>query len=160
MTLNTMKNQKPVREILEHYLNTKGFITILEKDIDFSDRPVKYLVKNAKYSTIYGTRGSSEFLIVDKEKKISIRVEIKIQEKSGSVDEKYPYMYINALTMHPDDVIIILEGAGYKKGARDWIEDKIKDNWLNNGTKNVQLLSLIEAINYFDENLWGEICWT
>lgn len=96
--------------------------------------PDKYVIKDAPFQTIYKHKGKTEFLMVinSPNGKREIRVENKFQAKAGSVDEKYPYTLLNAIFAYPEkEVIIIIDGGGYKAGARQWVLDMVQNNWLD-----------------------------
>lgn len=99
------------------------------------------LLKHVPYTNIYGnTRCRSEFLLCYKSRKI--RIECKFQESAGSVDEKLPYLFMNFTKSIPEtEAIIVIEGNGFKKGAKEWLREKCS------GTK-VSVLSLKEFEDY------------
>ena len=82
------------------------------------------LLKHVPYTNIYGnTRCRSEFLLCYKSRKV--RIECKFQESAGSVDEKLPYLYMNFTQSIPEEeAIIVIEGNGFKKGAKEWLRKK------------------------------------
>ena len=82
------------------------------------------LLKHVPYTNIYGnTRCRSEFLLCYKSRKI--RIECKFQESAGSVDEKLPYLFMNFTKSIPEEeAIIVIEGNGFKKGAKEWLRKK------------------------------------
>ena len=87
--------------------------------------------KNVPFTTIYGSEGKTEFVIYDTKTERSIRVESKYQATAGSVDEKYPYMLLNAISQYPEkEVILIVDGGGYKPGSRQWLKTQLSSNWL------------------------------
>lgn len=119
-----------------------------------TDNINKYIVLNAPYETIYNHKGKTEFLLINKKLDKKIRIECKWQQTAGSVDEKFPYLYLNAVKKYKEnDVIILLDGNGYKVGARNWLENAISTNWENDKNKNIQLMSLNEFIIYFNSKL-------
>lgn len=88
------------------------------------------VLKNVSYITIYGERGKTEFVIIDNS--LKVRVEAKYQVSQGSVDEKYPYMLLNGIYQYPEkEIIFIVDGGGYKHGARKWLKKYIENNWLD-----------------------------
>ena len=95
------------------------------------------LLKHVPYTNIYGSsRCRSEFLLCLDGREI--RIECKAQHSAGSVDEKLPYLYLNfTQTIPEDEAIIVIEGEGFKKGAKEWLAKKCK------GTK-VRVVSLDE----------------
>lgn len=111
----------------------------------------RYVIKNASYTTIYKEGGRTEFVIVDGIRRI--RVEAKYQAAPGSVDEKYPYMLLNGIYQYPEkEIIFVVDGGGYKAGARKWLEEHIKENWLDyksNG-KTIKLMSIVEFADWFN----------
>jgi len=121
--------------------------------------PNKYgdelLLKNVPYETIYGHSGNTEFLLKSKSRSLEIRIECKWQQSAGSVDEKFPYLYLNCIESMPEkDIVIVVDGGGYKQGALDWIKNAIKDNkYQNEDTqKNIKIMSLIDFIKWANSN--------
>ena len=103
-------------------------------------RPTAKLLKVAK-----------QFVIVVGARKI--RIEVKHQSVVGSVDEKYSYMLLNAIYQYPEkEIIFIVDGEGYKPGARKWLETSIKNNWLNfkKRGKGIKLMTITEFMNWFN----------
>tara|TARA_R100001082_G_C4332326_1_gene146234 strand:- start:98 stop:589 length:492 start_codon:yes stop_codon:yes gene_type:complete len=95
------------------------------------------LLKGVPYTNIYGSnRCRSEFVLCLEGRKI--RIECKAQHSAGSVDEKLPYLYMNfTQTIEEDEAIIVIEGDGFKKGAKEWLRSMCK------GTK-VRVMSFAE----------------
>lgn len=81
-------------------------------------------------------------------KNIRLRIDIRIQNSSGSVDEKFPYLYINAATAHSDNVLIILDGKGYKRLAKKWLRDVILSKWLIVNDKKIYLHNIVNSIEF------------
>ena len=82
----------------------------------------RFLLKNAPFRTLYGTSGKTEFLIQDAHRPGPIRLEAKWQQVSGSVDEKLPYLFLNAVHQMPEQhIIIVIDGPGWRQGAIDWL---------------------------------------
>lgn len=104
------------------------------------------LLKNVKYTNVYGnTQCRSEFVCCYKSRKI--RIECKTQHSAGSVDEKLPYLFMNFTTTIPEsEAIIIIEGDGFKKGAKEWLKTNCK------GTK-VMVMDSTEFWQYLDDGL-------
>jgi hypothetical protein len=73
---------------------------------DYLIKPELYgselLLRNVPYKTIYGHPGNTEFLIRSERYRLEIRIECKWQQSSGSVDEKYPYTYLNCIEAMPE----------------------------------------------------------
>lgn len=150
-------NGKVVETMLEPLFIKNGFVIFSNKEFSTKDPltlPQRYVVKEAPFTTIYNSAGRTEFVIVDQTPPFRrIRVESKYQASTGSVDEKYPYMFLNAVEQYPEkEIILIVDGDGYKPGARDWLERKINENWLDfkGKGKTIKLMKIIEFINWFN----------
>ena len=149
MTGKIFENQ--CKPLFEEY----GFILLdnakYEKLKAKNQLPDKYVILNAPFTTIYNHKGKTEFVIVDNTLNKRIRVENKYQSAAGSVDEKYPYVLLNAIEAYPEnEIIIVIDGGGYKDGALEWIKTKVKDNWLDyKSTKKIEIMSIIEFNNWF-----------
>tara|TARA_R100001082_G_scaffold109008_2_gene85290 strand:- start:23 stop:511 length:489 start_codon:yes stop_codon:yes gene_type:complete len=104
------------------------------------------LLTHAPYTNIYGSdRCRSEFLLCYEGREI--RVECKAQHSAGSVDEKLPYLFLNfTQSIKEEEAIIVIEGDGFKKGAKEWLKEKCK------GTK-VRVVSLSEFRMLCNEGL-------
>ncbi len=89
------------------------------------------LLKSVPYKNIYGSdRCRSEFVLCKNGRKI--RIECKAQYSKGSVDEKLPYLYMNFLkSIDEKEAVVVLDGEGFKAGAKDWLREKCKDTKIN-----------------------------
>ena len=75
---------------------------------------------------LYGTRVKVDFLIYHPTKHPDfLIIESKWQQKAGSVDEKFPYLYLNLMEF-PYPSILVLDGSGYRPGAEKWIRSRVK----------------------------------
>lgn len=112
----------------------------------------KYALKDAPFRSIYDHDGKTEWLLINDERGTRVRVEVKTQNATGSVDEKIPYTYITAATCYEEnDVILLLEGDGFKPGVRPWLRKVIDERWLlpPDSKKNIQLMNWSEFTRYF-----------
>jgi hypothetical protein len=105
-------------------LSAHGFAPI--RFSDYAKSPEKFgnevLLRNAPYTTLYGGRGYTEFLLVSQKYDLRTRIECKWQQKAGSVDEKLPYLYLSCVHCVPEDhIIILIDGAGFREGAVQWL---------------------------------------
>jgi len=109
------------------------------------------LLKNVPYTTIYGGSGRSEFLLLKNGYSLDngIRIECRSQQVSGSVDEKLPYLFESALAFRQHNVIIVLEGYGFKRGAREWL----KARCASIKYKNIRVLTFEEFKQWLQFNL-------
>ena len=152
------KNGKVFEQMMIPIFKNSGFEIFKETDLTKKSVKAKlaaglkkYVITNASYITIYASGGRTEFVIVDDPRRI--RVEAKYQTAAGSVDEKFPYMLLNGIYQYPEsEIIFVVDGGGYKQGARDWLKNKIAENWLDyksNG-KDIKLMTITEFANWFN----------
>jgi len=110
------------------------------------------LLKNVPFTTIYGHGGNTEFLLLSEKYKLKIRIECKWQQSAGSVDEKLPYLYLNTIEAMPENnIIIIIDGDGFKTGAKTWLRNAVKEKLYTNSKNNeteVQIFSLAEFFTW------------
>lgn len=110
------------------------------------------LLSNAPFTTIYGHKGKTEFLLKSEKYGFDIRIECKWQQVAGSVDEKLPYLYLNAIESMPEkDIIILIDGDGWKAGAIQWLKTAIEGNKYTNvfnHGKNIRVLSITEFFTW------------
>ncbi len=112
--------------IVTSTLSTHGFEVVLYRE--YQKEPTRYgtelLLRNVPYTTLYGTRGFTEFLIRSERYNLETRIECKWQQSAGSVDEKLPYTYLSCAESVPeDDIIILIDGDGFRDGAKSWIRE-------------------------------------
>lgn len=104
-------------------LRAHGFVEMSYRQ--WTKNPAKYggelLLRNAPYVNIYGRSGRTEFLVRSAKHDLTIRIEAKWQQGPGSVDEKFPYTYLNAIEFDEDEVIILVGGDGFREGAVNWL---------------------------------------
>ncbi|HMK42981.1 MAG TPA: PD-(D/E)XK nuclease superfamily protein [Dissulfurispiraceae bacterium] len=136
--------EKTVQEIFV----SKGFRLL--KYGDWKDSLAVYgdelLLTNVPYTSIYGHRGTTEFLAMSAKNGFSMRIECKWQQSAGSVDEKLPYLYLNAVESMPEDwIVIIIDGGGFKEGAVEWLKNcAAEQRYSGNKAKKIQVFSLAE----------------
>lgn len=148
--------------MFEHH----GFDIVQNADITRDPSVLKdrqrYVIRNAPFTTIYASKGKTEFVIVDLTQLgpdgapgRKVRVEAKWQQTPGSVDEKYPYMLLNGIYQYPEsEIVFVVDGGGYKKQARQWLQDAINNDWLQyreQQHKDIQLMSLAEFMSWFNK---------
>lgn len=114
----------------------------------------KLVLTNVPYTSIYEHNGRTEYLIINNLQNRRIRVEVKYQQVSGSVDEKFPYLWLNCVYAFPEkEIIILLEGSGFKAGAKKWLEQQVEDEWLIEDDKIVKVMNLGEFVEFFNMEL-------
>ena len=149
------RNGKAVERALLPVFAGCSFTVLSAKDAEKHPDKVngisRYVLTNVPYVSIYGSKSSkTEYVICAENRRI--RVELKFQATSGSVDEKYPYMLLNGIYAYPEkEVIFLVDGGGYKAGARQWLQAQIDGNWLDykGMGKDIQLINLGEFIVWF-----------
>lgn len=138
-------------------MTAKGFQVAMYRE--WQKSPSLYggelLLKNVPYNTIYGHQGNTEFLLKSTSRNIEIRIECKWQQAAGSVDEKFPYLYLNCIEAMPEShIIILVDGGGYKQGAINWLNTTVNSKRYqsqNNG-KTIQVMNLVEFIRWANIN--------
>lgn len=110
-------------------LEGKGLITVPYRQ--WSLQPAAFgselLLRNVPYTTIYGHPGKTEFLIRSARYGLEVRIECKWQQAAGSVDEKFPYLYLNCVECMPEPhIIILVDGGGAKAGSIEWLRAACK----------------------------------
>jgi hypothetical protein len=110
------------------------------------------LLENVPFTTIYGHKGNTEFLLLSKTHQLQIRIECKWQQVAGSVDEKLPYLYLNVIEAMPEkSVMILIDGAGWKPGAIKWLKDAVsrkKYATQDGGYKEIMVFTLTEFFTW------------
>ena len=84
---------------------------------------LKQPIYAAQYITgtnIYGNNRRVDFIIHHPVKQPNDLVVQCKWQVSGSVDEKYPFEVHNIM-LDNIDAVVLLDGGGYSKGARDWL---------------------------------------
>ncbi len=115
---------------IQNDLEAAGYEIIAAKDWDearlYRTQDPRFVILDAPYRSIYGHRARIEFLIIKGSRQIL--VEAKRQYSSGSVDEKLPYVYLNAVNNLPErQFVLVLDGDGFKPGAIDWIKARAEE---------------------------------
>ena len=137
-------------------LVNKGFEAVLFRDYDRNPElfSKELLLKNVPYETIYGHRGKTEFLLISEKHDKKIRIECKWQQVAGSVDEKLPYLYLNAVEKMPEqEIILLIDGPGWKAGALGWIKRAVQNNQYTDifNQKKIHILTLSEFFAWANE---------
>jgi len=71
-----------------------------------------------------------------------LAIESKWQDKSGSVDEKFPYLVMNIQTRYTVPAIVIVAGGSCRLGALKWLGDQC------DGERLVDVFRLEEFISW------------
>ena len=128
-----------------------------------SPLPPRYLVKGPPYETIYGTKGKTEFRLhcadVAPPKHFPLsgdfvcRLECKYQATAGSVDEKFPYLYLSCVEAMPEkNIIILMEARGARVQAVKWLADAVlQQKYDPHKTKRIVIMSIAEFIGWSND---------
>jgi len=88
----------------------------------------KVVLTEIPYTSIYGHEGRMPFLLKAKNLKKDVYIIPRIQNVSGSVDEKLPYFYYNYKQFLPEhEVMLVLAGQGWKPEAVEWLRKNSED---------------------------------
>jgi hypothetical protein len=110
--------------LIEAMMVQKGFQVVAYQD--YALNPEMYgdnlLIREAPYRNLYGGEAKSEFLLKSAEQGLDVRIECRWQQASGSVDEKFPYLFINSVEYAPEpNVWICVGGGGARPAAVSWL---------------------------------------
>ena len=148
--------------VLEHTvigtLSAHGFEMVMHRE--YTKSPENYgkelLLKNVPYTTLYGGKGYTEFLLSSKRFNLNIRIECKWQQGSGSVDEKLPYTYLSCVeAVGEDNVIILIDGPGFRHGAINWLKNAACNRKYipaDNKNKTVRVMSISEFLVWTNQS--------
>jgi hypothetical protein len=114
----------------------------------------EWLLKNVPFTNVYHTPSRTEFVIHSLRRRHDIRIEAKWQQVHGSVDEKLPYLYLNAVEAMPEPtVVVVIDGPGWRQGALQWLRRMAKERrYTGAAEKTVLVLSLAEFLAWIAEN--------
>ncbi|MBL8029241.1 MAG: 4-diphosphocytidyl-2C-methyl-D-erythritol kinase [Fibrobacteres bacterium] len=132
----------------------KGFTPVMwsEWNKDNSKYGEELLLKNVPFKNLYGHDGYTEFLLLSKRYNTEIRIECKWQQSSGSVDEKFPYLYLNCIEAMPEKhVVIVIDGGGARDGAIKWLKNAAEKGLYRreeNKDKKIDVVTLSEFIQW------------
>lgn len=137
-------------------LASKGFVIANYRQ--WAKNPATYgdevLLCNVPYATIYGHPGNTEFLLRSARYGLEIRIECKWQQSAGSVDEKFPYLYLNCVEQMPEQqIIIVVDGGGAKAGAVAWLRRACQQRLYlaPDDPKTITMLSLVEFLMWANQ---------
>ena len=150
------RNGSNFEDMIETFLSGNGYANIKHKEYISGkyDHLDKVALRDVPYESIYGHTGHSEFTIICKSKNKNTRLECKFQVSKGSVDEKYPYVLENAIKQYPEkEIVIIIDGGGYKEGAVNWLKKEIIDrnDEIQARGKKIYVMNTSEFITWFSK---------
>ena len=119
-----------LERFVQEALRERGYVEFWNhKSQAFDQRKIiggkQYLRQLPVGNTIYDTVRKCDFLVINRAKFPSdLIIECKWQQSSGSVDEKYPFLYFNIIqTGIP--TVVLMDGGGYKPAAMRWLKDQV-----------------------------------
>ena len=127
---------------IEHEFQTRG---VLVQDFNLNNNNHdlfcnRILLRRVPYTSIYGCLSTSEFVYQDGP--IAVRIECRRQDTPGSVDEKFPYLWMNASEAMPENnVWLIIDGLGARPKAIEWLNRKCRSQM----NKIIRVYSLADA---------------
>ena len=79
---------------------------------------------------IYEKKRRVDFILYHPQRWVNcLVIQCKWQSSPGSVEEKYPFEVLS-IQSNKFDTIIVLDGNGYSKGAKTWLEGQAGENKL------------------------------
>lgn len=149
-------------EKIERLFTEKGFTSVLysqwQKSLDAYGEEL--LLRHVPYTTLYGTKGYTEFVLHSKRHNLNTRIEAKWQQSSGSTDEKLPYLYLNSVYSMPEnDVILVVDGPGWRVGAIAWLRTAAQNKALlpPESTKNITVTGFDALVEWASKTLTPEL---
>lgn len=117
---------------------------------DFARRPRPARMFVAQYPigpSIYGLPLNADFWVHGvPHYPLGLAIEVKWQQSTGSVDEKFPYLVHNIKECYPCPALVIADGGGQRPGALQWLRAQSGDNLL-------AVFSLAEFVAWANRNL-------
>ena len=117
---------------------------------DFTRRPRPARLFVAQYpigQSIYGLPLNADFWVHGAPHfPDGLAIEVKWQQSTGSVDEKFPYLVYNIKECYPCPALVIADGGGQRPGALHWLRDQVGGNL-------VGVYSLAEFMAWANRNL-------
>ncbi len=100
------------------------------------------LTKRVPYASLYGGRASYSEFVYFVGLSPFLRIECRWQEKPGSVDEKFPYLFLNARDHMPEpNIWLVIDGDGARPKGIAWL----KREAATVSRKLIRVLTLTEA---------------
>lgn len=106
------------------------------------------LLKRVPYTRFHGGNGIGEFVLIRDGKK-DIRIECRLQNVAGSADDKLAALQLDAEAFDEKEVIIVLEGYGFKNSVVRWFKDKCESIKY----KSIKVLNLNEFVSWAESEL-------
>lgn len=146
------KSTSLIDKVKEELVKKRQYSLCTKKDIESVQGDA--LVTDPEVRTIYGTSlQRKNSLLIVQNKKAAVRLFVFDQNVSGSTDEKLPFMYLSALQAEEDVVIFVVNGAGLRACAFDWLKSAIKSKLYQDpkSSKKIWLKSFDEFAVWLDQ---------
>ena len=117
------KSGKGLEHLVEESIRDHGFECVFPAPYIF---PMEILSQRlfAKQiqlgEDIYGKQRKFDFLLFSPKHNSYVAIECKWQAVKGTVEEKLPFQVLS-INNQGFDTIVVLDGNGYSKGAKEWI---------------------------------------
>jgi hypothetical protein len=111
------------------------------------ENKIKFIPQHILCKSIYGHPHKVDFFITNVlQYQNGLVIQAKWQDRSGSVDEKYPYEVMNIREMYPCPAIFIVAGGGQKDGAIIWMKKQVDD-------KLIAVMNITEFVSSMNRGL-------
>jgi len=101
---------------------------------DFARQPKPARLFVAQYpigASIYGLPLNADFWVRGaRHYPAGLAIEVKWQQSTGSVDEKFPYLVHNIKECYPCPALVIADGGGQRPGALHWLRGQVGNGLL------------------------------
>lgn len=112
-----VRNNINLKDIVQEILNNAKYIELAANNVQV---PYSYKRNVVVGHTIYNRPFKVDFVVRDSLQRPTY-IEVKWQQSSGSVEEKFPFLLANLIQLqHP--ACLILDGNGYSSGAYTWLK--------------------------------------
>jgi hypothetical protein len=131
-----------LKRIIEEEFTRRGVHSRNARDNGDNDDMLspRLLLKNVPYVSIYKRQARSPFLYRHFQD-AAIRIHYACQEGNGSVDEKFPFMFLNARDAMPENEIwFVIDGDGAKEEGVEWFKEVAAAT----DTKTIRIMDLFE----------------
>ena len=149
------KSGKVLESLVEGMVSQYGFRTVQFRDLHKFPGEKELLIQNAPYTTLYGSKGKTEFLLKSERFNLNVRIECKWQQSAGSVDEKLPHLYLSTVQAMPEKhVIILIDGDGFRDGAIKWLRNAVDSRLYipeNQADKKIEMMTSVQFITWVNK---------
>lgn len=137
---NANRTGKRLESFVDEELDALGYVEVYPRHFDYL-RVLEQPIYARQYPIgldLYGKNRRIDFILYHPQKWAEcLVIQCKWQAEGGSIDEKFAFE-VKSIRMHPYSTIIVLDGSGYSKKAKDWLDNEAKKknkliNVLNQG---------------------------